>query len=85
MQARTALDEIRGFATAGRYLLSGHAYERMNVRNVTEQDVRSALVNASGCSPAECERWKVTGPDLYGDELTLVVVLDAGLLIVTVF
>jgi hypothetical protein len=44
-----------------------------------------ALQNAAQCSGLPEDRWKVSGPDASGDELTLVVVLEDGVIVVTVF
>jgi hypothetical protein len=54
-------------------------------RNVKPGDVRSALVSAVACKDQGEERWKATGPDMDGDHLDLVVVLESGVLVVTVF
>jgi hypothetical protein len=48
--------------------------------------VIKACANATACKRAtEPGRWKVTGPDLDGDDLTVVVVFDGSLMVVTVF
>jgi hypothetical protein len=56
----------------------------MRQRNVLLRDVRAALTSAWTCH-ADGAKWKVTGPDYDGDELTCVVVLEEGVLVVTVF
>jgi hypothetical protein len=56
----------------------------MRQRNVLLRDVRAALTNAQTCH-ADGPKWKVTGPDYDGDELTCVVVLEDGIVVVTVF
>lgn len=85
MTSAEALKEVRGYAAAGRYFVSGHALERMRARSVQEADLRHALTKATRCASAPPDRWKVTGPDLDGDDLTVVVVIDDGVLVVTVF
>jgi hypothetical protein len=57
----------------------------MDERGATERDVIKALANATRCEAASEGRWKATGPDLDGDALTVVVVLQAGVLVVTMF
>jgi hypothetical protein len=57
----------------------------MQDRGVREGDLRNALVNARSCSAQKDDRWKVEGSDLDGDDLTVVGVIDDGLLIVTLF
>jgi hypothetical protein len=56
----------------------------MRQRNVLLRDVRAALTSAQTCHP-DGAKWKVTGPDYDGDILTCVVVLEEGVLVVTVF
>lgn len=56
----------------------------MRQRNERYVDVRNALVHARSCS-VEGKRWRVEGPDADGDSLQLVVVIDDGLVVVTVF
>ncbi len=85
MTAAEALEAIRGLARAGRIEVVGHAMERMRQRRVQFGDLRSALENARGAIAVAEERWKVNGPDLDGDELTVVVVVEDGLIVVTVY
>lgn len=42
-------------------------------------------MNARSCAPQTDGKWKVEGSDLDGDDLTVVVVIDDGLLVVTLF
>jgi hypothetical protein len=50
-----------------------------------EQDVRSALQQSRSCCAGNRPgRWKVTGHDLEGDDLEVVVMIEDGLLIITV-
>jgi hypothetical protein len=42
-------------------------------------------MNAANCKGLPEGRWKVWGPDRFGDELTLVVVASDGVIVVTVF
>lgn len=57
----------------------------MAQRNLKPGDLRSALVSAASCKDQRDGKWKVTGPDLDGDALDVVVVIEAGVLVVTVF
>jgi hypothetical protein len=79
-----ALADIRSHVTAGHWTISRHAQKRMAQRNVTMKDLRSALTGAR-CCHAEGTKWKVTGPDVDGDDLTCVVVLESGVVVVTVY
>src|SRR5512132_177645 len=80
-----ALNDVRAHAAAGRISLTTHARARMAQRNVKPGDLRSALVSAASCKDQLDGKWKVTGPDLDGDTLDVVVVIEAGVLVVTVF
>jgi hypothetical protein len=57
----------------------------MGERGALKEDVEHALREATGCEAEPEDRWKVQGADRDGDELTVVVVLEAGVLVVTVF
>jgi hypothetical protein len=57
----------------------------MRERRVKFTDLVHALVNARQCTLQENDRWRVEGSDLDGDELTVVVVLDAGVVVITLF
>ncbi len=85
MDAKAALADVRGYAAANLIRIGRHARERMAARGVLYEDVRIALVGARSCSFQEGGRWKVRGSDRDGDELVLVIVLDAGVIVVTVF
>jgi Domain of unknown function (DUF4258) len=86
MTPAEALRQVRGYATAGRVRFTSHAYQRMSERGARRQDVIEACVKGERCSKgSEPGRWKVTGPDLDGDDLTAVVVIEDGVLVVTMF
>lgn len=85
MDVATALADIRGYAAANRIRIARHAWERMAERGARYEDVRHALVNARSCRAQDQERWKVSGADREGDELVLIVVLEAGVIVVTLY
>ena len=86
LSPEAALLEIRGLAKANRFNFEPHALARMEERGAQVRDVQFALCNATECRcQPENGRWKVDGADLDGDALTLVVEIDDGLLVVTVF
>ncbi len=85
MDASAALAGIRGYAAANRIRILRHAWQRMGERGTQYEDVRHALAGARRCRAADQGRWKVTGDDLDGDELTLVVAIEAGVIVVTVY
>ncbi len=86
MTSAEALADIRGLARAGRVSYVRHAIERMDERGVTRNDVEHALMNSARCAwQPRKETWKVFGVDLSGDALVVAVVIEDGLLVVTVF
>lgn len=56
----------------------------MKERGANFLDVRHALVNARSCA-ADGEKWRVSGADVSGDELVLIVAIEAGVIVVTLF
>ncbi len=67
-------------------MISPHAHDRMAKRGARIRDVRNALANAETCKRAEePDRWRTSGPDLDGDELTVIVAFDGFAVVVTVF
>lgn len=85
MDPATALADIRGYAAADRIRIVGHAWKRMGERGAQYEDVRHALAGARKCKAADLGRWKVSGDDLDGDELVLVVAIESGVVVVTVY
>lgn len=80
------LAKVRGLTLAGRWEVEErHARPRMRQRGVEYQDVEHGLRHATGCVVQANGRWKLTTTDLEGDELTLIAVVDDGVLVVTVF
>jgi hypothetical protein len=57
----------------------------MAQRGASANDVLEALSGARVCQAGPDQRWKVTGPDLDGDDLTAVVAIDDDVVVVTVF
>ncbi len=85
VEKRKALEDIRGFAAAGRIHITRHGRKRMNERGVTYADLRHALTNCTACKAGEDEKWIAESTDLSGDRLEVVIAFWDGLLVVTVF
>jgi hypothetical protein len=85
VDAATALADIRGYAAANRIRIASHAWKRMGERGAQYEDVRHALAGARSCKAADLGRWKVSGDDLDGDEIGLVVAIESGVVVVTVY
>ena len=89
MTSTEALRDIRGYAAADRVVLSNHAWHRMAERGARRVDVVHSLSNATSCQAGEVkhgqQRWRATGPDVDGDEMRCVVVIEDGVLVVTMF
>ncbi len=54
-------------------------------RGAVPADVRCALMNATGCRAQPAGTWRVDGSDRDGDAMTVVVALEEGILVVTMF
>jgi hypothetical protein len=85
MNDPAALATISGYAAANRVFFSGHALQRMGERNVRRGDVISALVNGQSANSQTNNCYRVTGPDLDGDALDVVVAIESGVVVVTVY
>lgn len=79
------LADVRGYALAGRVRFTRHAWLRVDERQATQGDVLHALTAAERCRGVGEERWRVEGKDRDGDDLTVIVVLEDGVLVVTLF
>ena len=85
--AQFILAECHSAGTRGRFIFGNHALDRMQERNATRGDVRSALTSATLATfQSDNGRWKITGgTDRSGDALDMAVVFENGLVVVTVF
>lgn len=81
------LADIRGYASVNRIRFSPHALKEMRECGAEPEDAQHALANATGCKVSKDGpgRWETTGPDLDGEVLTCVVVLDDGVVVITVW
>lgn len=83
-----ALDQVRRAGTTGRFFVSLHArdHEHRVIRNIQRADVQETLRSAKSAKQQKNKRWKIEGgTDIDGDDVTLIVVFDAGVVVVTVF
>jgi len=81
-----ALEEARRAGATDRFYVTLHARDHRDGRNVHRADIRQALRTAKTAGLQENERWRIDGGrDLDGDDLTVIVVFDAGVVVVTVF
>jgi Domain of unknown function (DUF4258) len=80
-----ALVDIRGYAAANRIQYTLHARLRMSERGIAFVDVRHALMTATICRAEKRGKWKIESVDRSGDDLTAVVALEDGVVVVTVF
>jgi uncharacterized protein DUF4258 len=78
--ADEVLAECHAAGRAGIFILSDHALDRANERNIRREDIRNALSQAAAATLPDNGRWLVTGgADLDGDAVTLVIRLYRGL------
>lgn len=85
MTPAEAIQDIRGYALAGRIDVTPHAGRRMRERGVIFDDLRHALATATACRSEPDDRWRVDSTDVAGDALTVVVALEDGVVVVTLF
>jgi Domain of unknown function (DUF4258) len=85
MAPAKAILDIRGFASVNRIRITRHAEQRMDERGVEIPDVRHALITAAACTAEAGDRWRVRSADREGVSLTLIVVLEDGVIVVTLF
>jgi len=88
MEAEAALRAVRGLAKANRLVFTKHAAREAVECGATRDDVRCALSNAKSIRASGRERasdWTVTGPDQVGDDLDIAVIVEDGILIITVY
>jgi len=88
MDPEEALRVIRGLAKANRIRLTAHADREAAEAGATSGDIRCALANTTNIrrsGPGRASDWTVVGPDLEGDELQLALIIEDGLLIITVY
>ena len=87
MTGPQALVEIQRLVGLGRVVYTFHAQQRMSQRSATTDDVRSALTSATSAThQPENDRWCVAGGcDLDGDDLTIIVDLQADVVVITLF
>lgn len=80
------LELVRSLASANRWEVDQyHGQPRMRQRGVSFADVEHALLNATQCRVQDNGRWKLVSCDLDDDELTLIALVDDGVLVITLF
>lgn len=84
MNPTRASRRIRSLCRAGRWETLPHAVERMIEREVTVEDLLSVLTGARSCRAAG-NRWRLSGKDVVGEPLDLIVELMADVIVVTLF
>ena len=81
-----ALRRAHHAGRTGLFRTTAHAKRRMLERGVTWVDVATGLRSATDATAEAENKWRFTGgSDAHGDELTIVAVLNSGVLVVTVF
>jgi hypothetical protein len=83
----TVLAEVRRLARLDRIVITGHARKRMADRGATRVDLRSALVTATtAIRQPDRGNWRIEGgTDNDGDDLAVIVDLEADVIVVTLF
>lgn len=86
MTEQEMLERVRSYTRGNRWEVDQvHGQPRMQQRGVSYSDVEHALLNANQCQIQANGRWKLQSWDLDGDDLPLIVVVDGGVLVITLF
>lgn len=80
------LARVRGYTRAGRWMVDRHhCVPRMRQRHIQMRDIEHGLLAGTECHLQENGRWKLGTTDCDGDPLVLILHVDDGILVVTVF
>ena len=83
---REALDAVNEAGKTGRFFVTPHANQEAKECSASRYDIQEALRTACEAKhQPENDRWRLVGKDLDGDDLTVVIAFDAGVVVVTVF
>ena len=85
MTARKALQAAKAAGRTGQfYIVTTHPFGK---HNVTRIDIAKGLATATRATyQAENDRWRVEGgTDLDGDDLTVILAFDEGVIVVTAY
>jgi len=86
MTEQEMLRLVRSYTRANRWEVDQmHGQPRMQQRGLSFNDVEHALLNATRCRVQPNGRWKLESKDLDGDDLTIIAVVDDGVLVITLF
>jgi len=80
-----ALEDVLGYTKAGRWMMSIHAKGQARKRGAKWEDVYCALASAMTCKDQGDGTWMVPSRDAVGDDLTVIVAFQDGVLVVTLF
>ncbi len=87
MTPAEALIAIQGYAGAGRVRFRPHARQRLRERGAEPLDVRRSLLTATSATwQTDRDNWRVEGGiDCLGDPLTVIVEIEDGVVVVTLY
>ena len=81
MSIQNILDDLKN----GDFRVTRHGYLRMSERGVLYQDIESVGVTCTDWKKQPNQKFKVTGKDTVGDELTVICAYDGETLVITLF
>lgn len=85
MNPTRALKRIRDLARNGDYVITAYCAARMWQRSISRVDVVAVLTRSRRCFAQENGRWKLEGVDMSGDPLVVIVEIQDGVVVVTVY
>lgn len=77
--------QVLEFIISGHYILTHHAYLRMQERAITDGDIRECARTAKKIEPQDGGKFRIQGLDLSEEETTIVCALSNNVVIITVF
>ncbi len=86
MSNTTVLDEIKALVARGSVRFTLHSLTRMSDRGATVDDVTNALTTSTTATSQDNGNYRCKGgADLDGDDLTVIVALEADVVVITLF
>lgn len=87
MDRLVALAEVKRAGATRSFVVTLHARQRQGARAVQLVDIAAALSSARQATyQPDRQTWRIDGgQDLDGDDLTVIVAFEAGVVVVTVF
>lgn len=78
-------EQVLNLIISGHYILTHHAYQRMQERSITGSDIRECARTTKKIELQDGDKFKIQGLDLTDVETTIICALKDNVVIITVF